>query len=210
MLVKWRVPRAYWLGWEESFLLPACVASQEMYSVLGLRDAEGSAASAHRCPRWWWWVPQSTGMPGAEAWADDLVGWQLSSAQMQIKHLGHWQPRKRSISDINTKSPALGKKNLKTQLRWLLSRSVTADGDKSSGFFSFLAFDRVDAMLRPVSAFTSSPSAAFPARSLAVPMLTNPKCWPLSLPIQPIIKFCQFHFQEGPQSYPFLSICIRP
>lgn len=50
------------------------------------------------------------GMLGAEERADNLTGWQLTSAQRQIEYLGLCQPKKRSIRDVKMKSPALGGK----------------------------------------------------------------------------------------------------
>lgn len=76
------------------------------------------------------------------------------------------------------KSLVLGK-NPQTQLKWLLSRSTTTFGGKSSNF-SFLlslnlsAFDQVYETLSSLG-FHVIISAVFPARSLAIPLRTHPK-----------------------------------
>lgn len=52
-----------------------------------------------------------------------------------------------------------------------------------------------------------STSAVLPTRSLAIPLLTNPKCWLLPFTTQSISQCCQLPFQNRPQVYPLLSIC---
>lgn len=88
---------------------------------------------------------------GAEERADNLTGWQLTSAQMQIEYLGLCQPKKRSIRDVKMKSPALGGKKKKSQdpSEMGIVKVSYSLGGKSRGFFSFLlslnllAFDQV-------------------------------------------------------------------
>lgn len=125
------------------------------------------------------------------------TSWQLGRVAAKLsrnaeKHLGRCKPKNRSISDVKMKSPALGKIS-QTQLKWLLSRS-TRFGGKSSNLLSLSLLHLARTPRRfLLLASRSSPSAAFPARSLAIFLLTNLKCWLYPFPIQSISKFCLLH-----------------
>lgn len=86
VLGEQKVPGAHELGLQDSFLPPVCAPSQEMCSTLGLRDAKGTVQpSGAQCPVFTGdsAVPSVTHGLRAEGPADNLVEWQLSSAEIR-------------------------------------------------------------------------------------------------------------------------------